>query len=109
MFIKKIGNEQYFLMAQEGFAYLNNEKCSGLIDKKKVAEKNLMGFEINKNTLFRIYKSFHEGQDNRENAMLQNIYNYSNENQYNQAVFLIGSAHRNSIIQKITRSEEHTS
>jgi hypothetical protein len=39
--------------------------------------------------------------DNRENEMLRNIYTYSKENNYNQAVFLIGSAHRNSIIRKV--------
>ncbi len=33
--------------------------------------------------------------------MLYNIYSYSKENQYNQAVFFIGAAHQNSIIKKI--------
>lgn len=102
---KKLEDEQHLLTAQEGFTYLNSGKCSELFDKKKVTEKHLMRFEINKNALFRIYKLFHEEHDNRENAMLQNIYNYSKENQYNQAVFLIGSAHRNPIIQKITEYE----
>jgi pheromone shutdown protein TraB len=102
---RKLDNEQNLLTAQYGFAYLNSNKCSELFDKKKITEKNLMGFEINKNILFHIYKLFHEEQDNRENEMLKNIYNYSKENQYNQAVFLIGSAHRNSLMQKITEYE----
>jgi pheromone shutdown protein TraB len=38
--------------------------------------------------------------------MLQNIYNYSKGNQYNQAVFLIGAGHRKSIMQKITKYEK---
>jgi len=38
--------------------------------------------------------------------MLQNIYNYSKENQYNQAVFLIGARHRKSIMQKIIEYEK---
>ena len=33
--------------------------------------------------------------------MLNNIYNYSKQNQYDQAVFLLGAGHRNSIMQKI--------
>jgi pheromone shutdown protein TraB len=102
---KKLEHEQHLLTAEEGFAYLNSKKCSELFDKKKIIEKNLMEFGFNKNILFRIHKLFYEEQDNRENAMLQNIYNYSEENQYNQAVFLIGSAHRNSIMQKITEYE----
>jgi hypothetical protein len=88
------------------FAYLNSKKCSELFDKKKITETNLMEFEINKNLLFNIYKLFHEEHDNRENEMLQNIYNYSKENQYDQAVFLIGSAHRKSIVQKALEYEK---
>ncbi len=34
--------------------------------------------------------------------MLQNIYKYSKESQYNQAVFLIGAEHKKSIMRKIT-------
>jgi len=103
---KKLEYEQDLLTAQDGFAYLNSKKCSELFDKKKITEKNLMEFGINNmNLLFHTYKLFHEEQDNRENEMLHNVYNYSKENQYNQAVFLIGSAHRNSIMQKIAEYE----
>lgn len=38
--------------------------------------------------------------------MLQNIYNYSKGNQYNQAIFLIGAEHKKSIMQKITVYEK---
>ena len=66
-----------------------------------------METEIQKNRLFDIYKLFHTVQyDNRENAMLENIYNYSKENQYNQAVFLIGAEHKKSIMQKIQEYEK---
>lgn len=102
---KTLENEQSLLSAQFGFAYLNSIKCSELFDKKKITEKNLMQFDINKNQLIHIYKLFHEEQYNRENEMLQNIYNYSKENKYTQAIFLIGSAHRNSVIRKVTEFE----
>ncbi len=36
-----------------------------------------------------------------KNKMLDNIYQYSKENRYDKAVFLLGSAHRNSIMQKV--------
>ena len=99
---KKLDNEKETLIAQEGFHYLNSEKFLGFLEKKEVIEKNIMESEIQKNRLLDIYKLFHAEQyDNRENAMLQNIYNYSKGNQYNQAVFLIGAEHRESIIQKI--------
>jgi len=99
---KEIEDEQKVLLAQEGFAYLNSEECSASFDRKKTIEKYLIDFAgFNKNQLSRIYTLFHEEHDKRENAMIQNIYNYSRENQYNQAVFLIGSGHRKSITQKI--------
>ena len=94
--------EQIKLVAQEGFAYLNSENCSKLFEKQRITEKQLLAFEgINKFKLNNIYKTFYEEQDNRENEMLRNIYTYSKENNYNQAVFLIGAAHRSSIIRKI--------
>ena len=70
-------------------------------------EKNIIESEIQENRLFNIYKLFHSEQyDNRENAMLQKIYNYSKENQYKQAVFLIGAEHKRSIMRKIKDYEK---
>ena len=104
---KKIENEHCALRDKEGFAYLNGKRCLELFDKMKITEKQLIAFSgINKNELLRIYELFHKEHDNREDAMLLNIYKYSKENQYNQAVFLIGYAHRKSIIQKIIAYEK---
>ncbi len=99
---KKLDNEKETLIAKEGFHYLNSDNFLDFLEKKEVMEKNIMESEIQKNRLLDIYKLFHAEQyDNRENAMLQNIYNYSKGSQYNQAVFLIGAEHRKSIIKKI--------
>ena len=99
---KQILNEHCALRDKDGFTYLNSEKCSELFDKMKTAERQIIEFSgINKNELIRIYDLFHKEHDNRENAMLLNIYNYSKENSYNQAVFLLGYAHRKSMMQKI--------
>ena len=66
-----------------------------------------MESEVQKNRLLSIYKLFYSQQyDYRENVMLQNIYNYSKENQYNKAVFLIGAEHQRSIVQKIKEHEK---
>lgn len=70
-------------------------------------EKNIMESEIQKNRLLDIYKLFHAEQyDNREEAMLENIYNYSKINKYNQAVFLIGAEHKKSVMNKIAVYEK---
>jgi hypothetical protein len=99
---RKLENEKESLIAKEDFHCLNSDNFLDFLEKKEVIEKKIMESEIQKNRLLDIYKLFHaEQNDNRENAMLQNIYNYSKRNQYNQAVFLIGAEHRKSIIQKI--------
>lgn len=104
---KMLDNERETLIAQEGFHFLNSNKFLEFSEKKDIIEKNIMESEIQKNRLLNIYKLFHaEQHDNRENAMLQNIYNYSKGNQYNQAVFLIGAEHKKSIMRKITEYEK---
>ncbi len=102
----KLEMMQYILTEKDGFSFLNSEKCSELFDEKKIIEKNLISFMFNKYQLIHLYKLFHQEQEKRENAMLQNIYNYSKENEYSKAVFLIGSAHKKSIMQKITEYEK---
>lgn len=106
---KKLDDEKEVLITQEGFCYLNSDKFLDFLEKKEFEEKNIMDSEIQKDRLLNIYKLFHtEQHDNRENVMLHNIYNYSRENQYNQAVFLIGAEHKKSIMQKITEYEKLT-
>lgn len=103
----KLDNEKETLISQEGFNYLNSDRFLDFLERKVVIEKNIMESEIQKNRLLNIYKLFHAEQyDNRENAMLENIYNYSKGNQYNQAVFLIGAEHIKSIMRKITEYEK---
>ncbi|MGC1632640.1 MAG: hypothetical protein WA749_11070 [Gelidibacter sp.] len=104
---KKLDNERDVFIEQEGFHFLNSNIFLEFLDRKKIIEKNIIESEIQKNRLLNIYNLFQAEQyDNRENAMLQNIYDYSKENQYNQGVFLIGAEHKKSIMQKITEYEK---
>jgi hypothetical protein len=90
------------LRDKEGFVYLNSKKCMEVFDRIKATERQLIEFsEFYKNELIRIYNLFHKEHDTREYGMLQNLYKYTNENDYNQAVFLLGYAHRKSMKQKI--------
>jgi len=103
----KLDNEKEVLIVREGFNYLNSDKFLDFLEKKEIIEKNILESEIRKDKLLNIYNLFHnEHYDNRENAMLHNIYNYSNGNRYNQAVFLIGAEHKMSIMKKITEQEK---
>jgi hypothetical protein len=99
---KQIVKDHCALRDKDGFDYLNSKKCAELFVKMKNIERQIIEFSaVDKNELFRIYELFHREHDYRENTMLLNIYNFTKENQYNQAVFLLGFAHRNSVEQRI--------
>jgi hypothetical protein len=100
---KQIVKDHCALRDKDGFAYLNSERCSELVVKMKNTERQIIEFSAgNRNELSRIYELFHKEHDHRENTMLLNIYNFTKVNRYNQAVFLLGFAHRNSVEQKIS-------
>lgn len=92
--------EQKKKIERGGFDYLNSDEYSDLVKKQRSIEREIVE-EINKRQLDRIYKSFYNDIDFREIIMLNTIYAYSEEINYNQAVFLIGAGHRSSIISKI--------
>jgi hypothetical protein len=103
----KLDAEKDALIASEGFYFLNSDKFSAFLETKEAMEKSLINSETDKDRLLEIYKLFHaENCDKRENIMLENIYNYSKANQYQNAVFLVGAQHRKSIIQKIAAFEK---
>jgi len=92
--------EQKKKIELEGFDFLNSDEFSDLVEKQRTIERKIVE-EINNSQLNRIYKSFNTDLDFRENFMLNTIYAYSKENNYDQAVFLIGAGHRSSIIRKV--------
>lgn len=108
--LKRIENEQKLLIEQGGFAYLNSKEYSELFDQKKSVEIELMGFSVNGDRLAEIHREFYQEQEYRENEMLQNIYNYSRDNPFDHAVFLIGAGHRRSIFEKVLNYQgvDHT-
>jgi len=107
---KLIIREHCSLRNKYGFAYLNSERCFEILRKIKLTEEQLISFSgIKKDILSRYYTLFHKKHDVRENTMLQNIYQFSKENQYNQAVFLLGYAHRKSMEKKILEYESEDS
>lgn len=103
----KLYSKSETLIAQGGFHYLNSDGFLNYIERKEILEKNIIKSEIERYRLLDTYKLFHKKiRDDRENEMLQKIYEYSKENRYNQAVFLIGAEHRKSIMQKILEYEK---
>ena len=102
---KKIEDEQKEMIITNGFPFLNSKECIELLEKRMTLEKTLIELSPDKNQLLRIHKLLYEETDNREHAMLQNIYNYSKQHIYSKAIFMLGSAHRKPIMQKIQEYE----
>ncbi|MES2575232.1 MAG: hypothetical protein V4572_09840 [Bacteroidota bacterium] len=103
---KNVDNKKEALIAKEGFHFINSNKFLQLIEKKELLERKIMESEIHKHRLLTAYSTHKKQNDNREKVMLDNIYKYSNENQYIEAVFLIGAEHKKSIMQKIIKYEK---
>lgn len=103
---KNIDNEKEALIAKEGFHFLNSNKFLELLEKKELLERKIMESEIHKHRLLTTYSAHKKQIDNREKVMLDNIYKYSKENQYIEAVFLIGAEHKKSIMRKIIEYEK---
>lgn len=90
----KIYSERY------GFKYLNSIDSININTEIYNAIENGLQ-KINNDKLFLTFKLWKDINDMRENQMLQNIYLFSQDHNYDRAMFTIGAAHRKSIIDKI--------
>jgi len=97
--------QQLFMMNQYGFWFLNSNQSVELIERLHFVEENVIT-NMNDEKLSCIYSSLRELHDKRENEMLKNIYRYCGEHEFDRGLFLIGSAHRKSIINKIQEYEK---
>lgn len=96
--------QQLSMIIKYGYSFLNSNEYDDLMDKINKVEENVLS-EIKDVRLSYRYKSEKELHDNRENEMLQNIYNYSKQYPYNKAMFICGAEHRKSVMQKIQQYE----
>lgn len=89
------------LMAgEQGFSYLNSIECSDLFERMHSIEKDVVE-KLNDRILFKEYTSWQLNMNNRDKQMLENIYEYSKNNCFNNALFLVGAEHKKSILNKI--------
>ncbi|MFN3528596.1 MAG: hypothetical protein ACK417_01570 [Bacteroidia bacterium] len=114
LFSKIFQNQDYIklekdtenMIIQHGFNYLNGIEFLEYLDQKEALIQQIIASETDRDRLQKTYHLFqYINHDSRENAMLQNIYNYSKEAQYSQAVFLLGAEHRKSLMEKIPTFE----
>lgn len=79
-----------------GFKFLNSQECSELEEAMRKRESQLL--EGNK-----VDTAAKADIDSYENSMIRNIYKYCKNNQFNTGIFMVGSAHRKSIIEKMEK------
>jgi hypothetical protein len=92
--------QRQLLLTQHGFNYINSDHYKNLSNRLVVLEETVIK-HLNDKYLFRIYTTWKEFNYNRETKIIKNIYNYSNEHRYNNAILVIGSEHGSSIIKII--------
>lgn len=89
-----------------GFPYLNSIQCIELLERRHSLEADILRM-VNHRKLSHTYKDWLYIHDKREKEMINNIYSYSNQKNYNKALFLIGVEHRKSIIEKLPIFEKN--
>jgi hypothetical protein len=108
-----INRDEKFLIAYKenderthlyGFKYLNSGESIQLFDEMSEREKAVIA-QLENPEYEKVYKKRLNLLDNRENIMLENINLYVESNEFENAVFLCGSAHRKAIINKIQTSK----
>lgn len=97
-------NKQISMITNHGYDFINSNDCYELLDKISDIERKVLR-EINDIKLYREYESERALHNNREYAMLKNIYDYSKKNNYNIAVFICGVEHRKPLKNKIQEKE----
>lgn len=102
--LRNLMDYQSSLISKYGFSYLNSTKNEEIFEKIDTLKERILS-QINDESLFRISKVEKEVIEKREYEIISNIYKYSKEHAYNQALMFIGSGHRKAIIDKIGKCE----
>lgn len=97
--IKRIIDKLEYLTNFYGFDFLNSSE--GMLIHEEIIH---FGSSLLKDDQHE--RRVKEDIDRYENEMLQNIYAYAQQNEFEIAIFMCGSAHRKSIIEKINMPKE---
>ncbi|MEK7476004.1 MAG: hypothetical protein AAB152_10285 [Candidatus Coatesbacteria bacterium] len=87
-----------------GFAYLNSEYCSDLFSKRYAAILTAIG-KLADPRLAENYDLWIKTNERRDAAMMENIRKHCRQASFSNYAFLVGAAHRQSIM-SLSRSEE---
>src|SRR5690606_12190670 len=96
---RELTEELLFQTYHHGFTFLNSCTCEELHEKTRLLEREILKDNV-------IEQTFLNDNDDYENELIQNIYNYCFQTSFNRGIFMCGDAHRKSISFKI---EKHPS
>jgi hypothetical protein len=85
---------------QKGFPYLNGDESDKIFRDKNSMERIFVA-SANHLQLSKTHKDWLEWNDNRENHWINVIHDYFERRKISTAVFLVGSAHRIRLMEKI--------
>ncbi len=91
----------------EGFAYVNSEQFGENQKELNLEEKTIIE-RIENPELMKLYEQWNALQREREERMLGEINRYSLGAPFKKATFLIGAAHRNSIVNQVQKLGEES-
>ncbi|MFY0650744.1 MAG: hypothetical protein JXQ96_01860 [Cyclobacteriaceae bacterium] len=105
--IRKVNAEIHENIKKEGFNFLNSDKLLKLDLELKKRQDELVQFgsPFSLNPMKDLHESFLKENEERESAMIENIYSFSKTSSYEKAVFIPGFSHLEPLIKKIMSYE----
>src|SRR5882672_11696445 len=91
-------------VSAHGFAYLNSKDCSDLFSQLHEAMLDAIEKDVDHRRLAQVYDRWIRTEELRDREMVRNIENHCRQASFSSAAFLVGAAHRQSIL-TLSRSE----
>src|SRR5205814_1196295 len=91
-------------VSADGFAYLNSKDCSDLFSHLHEAILDAIEKDVDHRRLAEVYDRWIRTEELRDREMVRNIENHCRQASFSSAAFLVGAAHRQSMI-ALSRSE----
>src|SRR5438445_11553052 len=85
-------------VSAHGFAYLNSKDCSDLSSQLHEAMLAAIEKDVDHRLLAEVYDLWIRNNELRDKGMMKNIENHCRQASFSSAAFLVGTAHRQSII-----------
>jgi hypothetical protein len=91
-------------VSARGFAYLNSKDCSDLFSQLHEATLAAIEKDVDHRLLAEVYDLWVRTNELRDKGMMTNIENHCRQASFSSAAFLVGAAHRQSIL-ALSRSQ----